>query len=136
MHTLTNSILASTVFNVEHLRTYTGKAQSMASLLYVWRPFVHMLYGAIASDALGGAPSGLRWTKQIATPPKWLRASLDQTEGSLTREWYLQSYLNRGPQVVITTDASPWGVGATLEINNEMVTYLCSQIITTDRSKE
>ena len=34
----------SNVVAVRLLRTFIGKAQSMASLLWVWRPFVHMMY--------------------------------------------------------------------------------------------
>ena len=30
--------------SLKALRTFTGKAQSMASRLFTWRPFVHMLY--------------------------------------------------------------------------------------------
>ena len=54
--------------SVKVLRSFTGKAQSMASLLYIWRPFVHMFYAAIKTCDVGSAPEGYRWVKQIAQP--------------------------------------------------------------------
>ena len=74
--------LANNVIGLPQLRTYTGKAQSMASLLYTWRPFVHMLYGAIH-----GAPDEYQiWTKQVRPAITWLLAFLDShAAGNLIR---------------------------------------------------
>ena len=134
MHALTKTITASNLFSVKALRTYTGKAQAIASLLYVWRPFVHMLYGAISAETFGGAPQGHRWTKQIATPTRRLKAFLDQQQGSLVRSWSVSSFNNQGPRITITTDACPWGLGATLEVNGELITFLSGPITADDRS--
>ena len=40
-------ILASETVSIRKLRAFTGKAQSIASVLHVWRPFVSRLYGAL-----------------------------------------------------------------------------------------
>ena len=40
---------AKTVITLRALRSFTGKCQSMATILHTWRPFVHQLYGAIYS---------------------------------------------------------------------------------------
>ena len=44
---LAHGIRYSNTVSVKALRTFTGKCQSMASLLYTWRPFVHMFHAAI-----------------------------------------------------------------------------------------
>ena len=85
---------------MKELRTFTGKAQSIASLLYVWRPFVHMLYGAITTCALWSAPpSGpqTRWVRQIRQPLDWILAFLTGKVGDLKRRISLEAYLRRGP---------------------------------------
>ncbi len=43
-------------------------------------------------------------------------AFLAGVRGSLEREFYIAAYLNLGQVVDVTSDASPWGVGATLRI--------------------
>ena len=130
---LTVKLLASNVVSLPILRTYTGKAQSMASLLYTWRPFVHMLYGAMSVGAPGDAPSNCIWTKQVLVPLLWLRAFLQQQHGNLRRHWNVDSYFNRGPRIQITTDASPWGVGAVLEVDGQTCTWLSDAISAHDR---
>ena len=45
------------VISIKDLRTFVGKAQSMASLLYSWRPFLSMLWAAIYS-VQSNAPAG------------------------------------------------------------------------------
>ena len=93
------SISSRNVVSVKELRTFTGKAQSIASLLYVWRPFVHMLYGAIQACAEGSAPPtgpNTRWVRQIRQPVDWILAFLTGRVGDLTRRISLDSYLRRG----------------------------------------
>ena len=87
---------SSNVVGVKLLRTFTGKAQSIASLLWVWRPFVHMLYAVLADGAQGDAPPGCRWVSQLAVPLDWLLAFLDSVTGNLVRRVTLQSYLRQG----------------------------------------
>ena len=120
------------VIATQKLRTLIGKVQSLASLLFVWRPFVQMLYAAIHSPA-SGAPHNCVWRKQIDIPLAWIRAFLQQTQGQLIREFSLQSFLRRGLKHTITTDASPWGLGAVLEIDNQIVSCIADQIHDTDR---
>ena len=117
---------------LKSLRSFTGKAQSIASLLYTWRPFVQMLYAAIYSEAPAGRPH-LRWVEQISIPVQWIIAFLSKTEGSLHREFTLASYLRLGDKVFITTDASPYGIGAVLQVNNVIVSYIADDITADDR---
>ena len=51
-------LLASNTISIAKLRSFTGKCQSMASILFTWRPFVHMLYGTLYSTAPTKLPIG------------------------------------------------------------------------------
>ena len=64
-------------------------------------------------------------TVRVSIALRWLRAFLSRKigDGSLSRtadvrEWYGQV------SVIITCDASPWGLGATLEVHGTIVAYL------------
>ena len=63
---------------VKALRSFIGKAQSVASLLHVWRPFVAMLWGDLFDPGLSSsrAPPGCIWTHQVEEPLYWLKAFL------------------------------------------------------------
>ena len=69
---LVKELLSSNVAPLRKVRTVTGKAQSIASLLWVWRPFVHMMYAAIYAPIDPHSdhrpPTGCIWTKQIHIP--------------------------------------------------------------------
>ena len=104
----------------------------MASLLYTWRPFVYMLYGVIKADDTGKAPENCRWTKQALQPLTWLQAFLNAQSGSLVRRLSLDSFLRKGDSVCVTTDASPYGLGAVLEINGAISQWFSCTINTTD----
>ena len=53
--------------------------------------------------------------------------------GELVRDFLLDSYLRRGDRIVVTTDASPYGLGAVLEVNHHITSYLADRIRPTDR---
>ena len=63
----------------KRLRTFTGKAQSSASLIYTWRPFVHMFYGALYAES-GDAPPGCIWARQIRVPLAWIGAFVNESK--------------------------------------------------------
>ena len=46
----------------------------------------------------------------------------------------LESYFRRGISMVITTDASPYGIGGTLEIGGEVVSFFAGEITSTDKA--
>ena len=97
------------------------------------RPFVHMFYAALHSTATG-APHGCLWVLQIRIPLHWIRAFMQGTSGSLERIFELDAFLRRGPKLEITTDASPFGLGAVLTENGDIVSYLASPLTQQDRS--
>ena len=91
-----------------------------------------MLYAALFAPP-GDSPSGCVWTKQILVPNTRIRAFLRGAAGTTERKFLLDSYLRRGRRIVITTDASPWGLGAVLEIEGELKSFFAGQIHDTDR---
>ena len=129
---LADDISRNNVVSLKVLRTFTGKCQSVASLLFTWRPFIHMLYAAIYS-AIGDAPTNCRWTRQIWIPLAWIQAFLAGSSGTIERFFTLDAYLRTGYSVVVTTDASPWGLGAVLEFDGKIVAFFSSPINEVDR---
>ena len=93
----------------------------------VWRPFLQQLWAALASSH-GGAPTNCIWVKAIRSALLWLQVFLEGTRGTLTRKYTLETWVNNAPNISITLDASPWGVGATLEIDHVIVAYLRSPL--------
>ena len=49
------------------------------------------------------------------------------------RVFEVDAYLRRGLRIEITTDASPYGLGAVLTVDKEIVSHLASPLTTTDR---
>ena len=124
-------MLASNVISIKDVRCYVGKAQQIASLLHVWRPFLSNIWNAISksNDAKRpGAPAGCIWSKQIGGDLEWILEFLNGTKGTIIRDFHLDVYKNRGRQVRIVSDASPWGIGAWLMIDGQVVEYFYDKI--------
>ena len=130
--TMADDIASKNTVGMKEPRTFTGKCQSVAGPLYMWRPFVHMFYAALHSPA-GDAPLNCRWTRQILVPLTWMRAFLRGSAGELERYFTVSAYLREGDQITITTDVSPWGLGGVLEINHQIVAYFADRIHDKDR---
>ena len=85
---LTNKILSKNVVANDELRTYCGKVQSLANLLFALRPFVGELWAALHS-ASEGAPRNYTWTKQCRMSLLWLLIFYKQSsQGPLRRTFY------------------------------------------------
>ena len=91
-----------------------------------------MLYAAM-NMTQSDAPKGHCWKRQVEVPLSWILAFLKSNVGDLTRTIHLDTYTRKGPRVVITTDASPFGVGAILQVNGQIIEYLADQILDTDK---
>ena len=61
LRNLADNIAKRNVIGAKDLRMFVGKCQSFASLLWLWRPFVHMFYAALYGPSCG-APEGCVWT--------------------------------------------------------------------------
>ena len=57
----------------------------------------------------------------------WLRAFFAMQRGGLHKVWVLKQW-DAEPWITITTDASPWGLGATLEVRGELRAVLSDPI--------
>jgi len=69
------------------------------------------------------------WTKPIRAALRWLDAFLHmEGAGPIRRVFALSTHLNLGDPVRITTDASPWGVGAFIVIQGEPHAYFYDAI--------
>eukprot|EP00971_Amphidinium_carterae_P326318 6457021-Amphidinium_carterae.2 len=96
---LVDEALIANVLPVRQLRRLVGKGSSFATLLFSWRPFLPELYTALTDEvARACAPQNCCWTRQ---------------SGSLVRRYPYEAFSEK-PQVLIVTDASPWGLGGLL----------------------
>ena len=121
---MTQALLPPNTIMVKLRRSYVGKAQNVAGVIHIWRPFLSSIWGAVGgTDRHSGAPPGHLWTKQIADDLKWILAFLKGTKGSITRSSHLDQYTTAGPRVFIVTDASPWGLGAWIKIDENVLEY-------------
>ena len=80
-----------------------------------------MLWSALFCDQSAGAPANCVWTKQIAIPLRWIQAFLAGLEGMLTRTFDLDLYAGRGRRAQMVFDASPWGAGGVLLVNDKVI---------------
>ena len=122
--TLTSHILSKNVVTIRELRSYVGKCQSMASLLFTWRPFLSMLWAALYCEDTGGAPSNCIWTKQILEPLTWISEFLTQEHGCVYRIFECDTFFNRGDKVILYFDASTTGFGSVMECNGVCIKHM------------
>ena len=132
LNQLLRDLLRDNVVSLKVLRTITGKLTSVASVIQVWRPFVQQLYKAMqVTDTR--APKGCVWVKQISHTVEWLLTFLAGENLGIRREFTLAAYLRKGPTVVITWDASPHGMGATLQISGKFISFFAIPIADDDQ---
>ena len=131
-HDLSKQLALKNVTPVKVLRSYTGKAQSIASLLFTWRPWVAMLWAAMYSNTKTKAPPGCVWYSQIAEPVSWFIAFGDHLRGTVERHFSLGSYLNKGKRLCIYVDASPYGLGGWIAVDDVPLYYFADRISAVD----
>ena len=56
------------------------------------------------------------------------KAFIQGKKGVITRTWLIESYYLKGERVAIRLDASPWGMGAILKVNNVIVAFIASPL--------
>ena len=118
------------------LREFLGKAENVATLILVWRPFLRDLWAAVAAataSASESAPQGFVWTKQIQQQLLWFQQFLSSETGPIRRVFTLDAYLRRGAQVTMGFDASPWGIGGWLRVDGQIVSYFADGVTTQDQ---
>ena len=90
----------------------------------MWRPFIAMLWAPLLStDDSDNAPTNCCWCRRLHIPAMWLKAFLNQSQGSIQKTFDNDSFLGAGVPVCIIVDASPWGIGGTLAISGVVIAY-------------
>ena len=123
---LTDNFLSGNTVGVKALRRYAGLANHMASVLFVWRPFLSELWAALQAFDGGrcsGAPAQCVWTCMVAPALSWIRAFLKQTKGTLEVTYRVDAFLNLGRRLQIVGDACIWGLGAYLVVDGIPTEY-------------
>ena len=130
---LIREMLSCNVVSEKELRSFAGKCSNIATVLYVWRPFLSQLWAALAArdSELTNAPPNCIWIKQIETTLFWIQAFIHQQSGAISRVFALAAFTGHKAPVEVTTDASVWGIGGYVSVNNVIIAYF-SDIITPD----
>ncbi|CAK0858261.1 unnamed protein product, partial [Prorocentrum cordatum] len=119
--------LRTNVVSAKRLRSALGSLARVASLVFIMRPFLNQMWGALAGSS-PGAPPGCIWTAQFKRPLMWLHAFFDMEIGDLVRVFYLGAYLGTCPKIRIVTDASPWGFGGFIVIEGVFVSWFAAEL--------
>jgi hypothetical protein len=128
---MTEKILqGGNVLSIKDMRTYVAKAANFAMLLFAWRPFLGEIWAAVSGKDGGstGAPTGCLWKKQIAPAVRWISAFLKNEQGTIQRVYTLQGHRGGGAQILICSDACPWGFGSAIFIDGIAVEYFTAQL--------
>ena len=114
------------------LQSYVGKLNHLAGLVEMVRPFLSDLYGVLHSTEGTNAPKGCLWNKQWSHVTAWLLAFFEKEKASILRTYRVEAYFGKGIQMAIITDASPWGLGGYLTINNTVIAYYADKVTELD----
>ena len=71
----------------------------------------------------------MRLVKQMRQALLCLKVFLDGVQGgALSRHFGISAYMRKDKHVCIETDASPWGLGATLRVNGKIIENICDKV--------
>ena len=116
------------VVSVRDLQKYVGKANYVAGVVDTWRPFLTDLWAVINSCGPDARPPNCVWTRQWAHVTAWIIAFYQGEAGALVREYRVSHYFGKSIKVRIVTDASPWGIGGYLAMNNTPIAYFSDEL--------
>ena len=126
----TQELSRKNVVGKRALRSYTGRCNHIANLLFAWRPFMDTLWAAVTQgekeQKRSWAPKGMLWTRQIRQSLRWVSTFLQGPQDKLSRTWSFEEFESIKRVVTITLDASPWGLGGVLQIDGVIVAYFSS----------
>ena len=114
--------------NKKALQSYVGKLNHVAGMVEMIRPFMSDLYGVLHQTTSTRAPHNCYWTKQWSHVTQWLLAFFERSAGEVCRIYRMSAYFGHGLPVIIVTDASPWGIGGYLMVNNTALAYYSSPV--------
>lgn len=127
----TKEFLRRPVAGHKQIRSYAGSLSFIAGLIPHLRPFLSSLWAVLSvgkptNDGAANRPSGkLIHTRRIRPALRWMEALLQGNPAPLART--LSAFYS-DIKATITTDASPWGIGGVLKINNEAIECFSSPI--------
>ena len=119
------------VLTIKEVRSFTGKCTSIATLLYMWRPFLTQLWASLC-ESQSNAPENCLWLKQISTTLDWLRAFIEGQRGTITRTFTYEASFGVTNSLEITVDASIYGYGAWLSQDGVPLQWFSDDITETD----
>ena len=117
------------------MKSYSGKVSHVANLIWAMRPFMEQLWAACESSAGNAARRGSVWKRQVNDALTWIAAFLREQHGTLVRQWQLSAYLSSSTDVVITFDASPWGLGGVVFVSGVPKEFFRSPITSHDERR-
>jgi len=129
---LTRGGLRCNVVSRKWLQSYAGKANSFASVLVFWRPFLQYLWAALYSSVDPNAPQNCIWVKQFRISLEWIEAFLTAQTGDLCRRFSVDAVRGNGPRVTMTFDASPWGAGGFLAVDGALTSWFATSFTAED----
>jgi hypothetical protein len=134
--------LETHVISVDSFRSFVGKCVSISNIIVTWRPFINVFWGAliaVGSSRAGAPPPGCLWLEQVNSSLIWILSFLapDRNpdfvpELGIRRTWTLSSYLSIGAHIAIVFDASPYGLGALLVVDDKIEGYIESRLTHVD----
>ena len=97
LKSLLRSSIDGNLVSKKCLRTLIGKCMAIASVIFVWRPFIQELYTALRCTVTN-APKGCVWSSQVRHSVLWLLTFLESENQSIQRVYSLNHYLRQGPK--------------------------------------
>jgi hypothetical protein len=120
--------LSSNIVSKKDLQSLAGRANDVATLLVVWRPFLQQLWAALSSDT-SAAPRNCVWTKMFRKAVIWLTAFPEGTTGSITRPFSVLAYMGQHDCLEFILDASPWGMGGILFVDETAASWFAVTVL-------
>jgi hypothetical protein len=120
------------VIHIKTMRSGTGKCQNIANVVTAIKPFCSYLWAALATTDLSSlSRQSIRrreWVKvkKAQHGIRWLKQYFSGKLGPLERTFRIK--IPETSWLVISVDASPWGIGGILHINGKVVKWFSDVI--------
>ena len=127
-------MLTVNLISKKNLHSLLGKLGHAAGLLIVIRPYLEPLWGALAAPGTSQMPHCI-YTKQVAVELEFFQKCFKGEGLKVERFFTIDAFNRTGTVVEIGTDASPWGLGGWLLIDQQLHSYFASPITPEDVAK-
>jgi hypothetical protein len=123
------------VVSYTELQSIAGRISHVALLMVTWRPFLQMIFSAMAEANSTNSPLNTVWVKQFRIALDWFIAFLSGCHGGIIRNFDVHEFAGWSPDVSLVMDASPWALGAFLLEDGRILEYFSSEITAEDESR-